>query len=123
MPPNHPPSHPPVPPITAGDPNLDVREAAGYAAKAVMGILTGHGVKIVMPAVLRGLGETSWRSKTASIQVLGTMAFCAPKQLSACLPAIVPRLGEAFEDPHPNVQVGIYVVLVLMFVRARNHGR
>jgi len=87
-----------------GDPVPDVREAASYAAKSVMGILTGHGVKLVMPAVLKGLTETAWRSKQASIQVLGAMSSCAPKQLSACLPSVVPKLVEAFEDPHPNVQ-------------------
>ena len=69
-----------------------------------MGILTGHGVKLVMPAVLKGLAETQWRSKQASIQMLGNMAYCAPKQLSQCLPQVVPRLCEAFEDPHPKVR-------------------
>ena len=87
-----------------GDPNKDVQEAATYAAKAVMAILTSHGVSLVMPAVLRGLAESAWRSKQASIQLLGSMAFCAPRILSRCLPSIVPRLVEAFEDPHPNVQ-------------------
>ncbi len=87
-----------------GDPSPDVREAAHYASLALMGMLTGFGVKLVVPAVLKGLAETQWRSKEASIQLLGAMANCAPKQLSQCLPAIVPRLCEAFEDSHPKVQ-------------------
>ncbi|KDQ20094.1 hypothetical protein BOTBODRAFT_101949 [Botryobasidium botryosum FD-172 SS1] len=87
-----------------GDQTPDVREATSDAARVIMGNMSGYGVKLILPSLLAGLDEKQWRSKKGSIELLGTMAYCAPKQLSVSLPTVIPRLTSVLTDSHAQVR-------------------
>ncbi|ODQ53263.1 ARM repeat-containing protein [Saitoella complicata NRRL Y-17804] len=89
---------------TFGDSVADVREATQDAARVIMGRISGHCVKLILPSLLSGLDDTQWRSKKGCIEMLGAMAYCAPRQLSISLPTIVPRLTEVMTDSHAQVR-------------------
>lgn len=85
------------------DAALDVRNACWAAAQAAMSELSSQGVKLVLPSLVEGLKDRQWRTRAGSAEVLGAMAFCAPRQLAQCLPQVVPKLAESLADAHPSV--------------------
>ncbi|GAA5981477.1 hypothetical protein JCM10908_004121 [Rhodotorula pacifica] len=87
-----------------GDTSIDVREATQDASKAIMSRLSGHAVKVILPTLLEGLDDKQWRTKKGAIELMGAMAFLAPRQLSASLPTILPRLTEVITDTHKQVR-------------------
>ncbi|KAD4888101.1 hypothetical protein E3N88_20174 [Mikania micrantha] len=91
--------------VSFSDQVVAVREAAEGAARAMMSQLTAQGLNLFLLCMLfQGLEDKAWRTKQSSVQLLGSMAYCAPQQLSQCLPRIVPKLTEVLTDTHPKVQ-------------------
>ena len=66
--------------------------------------LSGYGVKRLLPIFIEGIKKDNWRSKMASSEALGHIAYCAPRQLSFFLPDIVKSIWEVLNDTHPKVQ-------------------
>jgi len=97
-----------------------VRKAAADTVGLIMSKLSAHGVKLVMPAVLTAFEDPAWRTKQASIQMLGSMSHLAPKQLASALPKVVPKLTEAFGDTHPKVKASAQDALVEISSVIRN---
>ncbi|KAJ7224326.1 armadillo-type protein [Mycena pura] len=89
---------------TFGDSAADVREATQDAARIIMGNMSGYGLKLILPSLLAGLEEKQWRTKKGSIELLGMMAYCSPRQLSLSLPIVIPRLTGVLTDSHAQVR-------------------
>ena len=91
--------------IYIGDQSEDIRDLSVRIIKILMRVLSGYGVKIILPYLLKGLNDnSSWRAKVNNIWALGNMAYCSPKQLSQCLPQIVPKLSHSLADTHPKIR-------------------
>ena len=97
-----------------------VRKAASATVGLIMSKLSAHGVKLVMPAVLTAFDDPAWRTKQASIHMLGSMSHLAPKQLASALPKVVPKLTEAFSDTHPKVKESAEEALAELSTVIRN---
>ncbi|OAV93029.1 hypothetical protein PTTG_02828 [Puccinia triticina 1-1 BBBD Race 1] len=87
-----------------GDSATEVREAIQDTAREIMRGLSGHAVKLILPSLLNGLDDKQWRTKKGAIELMGAMAYLAPKQLSMSLPTIIPRLTEVLTDTHAQVR-------------------
>ncbi|KAA1088540.1 translational activator of GCN4 [Puccinia graminis f. sp. tritici] len=87
-----------------GDSAAEVREAIQDTAREIMRGLSGHAVKLILPSLLNGLDDKQWRTKKGAIELMGAMAYLAPKQLSMSLPTIIPRLTEVLTDTHAQVR-------------------
>ncbi|VEU21456.1 DEKNAAC102327 [Brettanomyces naardenensis] len=87
-----------------GDSSAEVRDATEYAAKEIMKNTTSYGIEKLIPMAIENLDDISWRAKKGSVQLLGSMAYLDPAQLSSSLPTIVPEIVGVLNDSHKEVR-------------------
>uniref|UniRef100_A0AC35TKU5 TOG domain-containing protein n=1 Tax=Rhabditophanes sp. KR3021 TaxID=114890 RepID=A0AC35TKU5_9BILA len=90
--------------LVYGDAVENVRLAGEDACGVVMSKISIFGSKLVLPAIIKAIDQDIWRTKVVCAKLLGSMAITAPKQLSVCLPLVVPKLIECLADSHNKVQ-------------------
>ncbi|ODV96908.1 hypothetical protein PACTADRAFT_1492 [Pachysolen tannophilus NRRL Y-2460] len=87
-----------------GDMSPEVRDATDYATRVIMKNTTSYGVKKLIPLAIENLDEIAWRSKKGSVELLGSMAYLDPTQLSSSLSTIVPEIVGVLNDSHKEVR-------------------
>jgi HEAT repeat protein len=87
-----------------GDSSAEVREATDYAARIIMKNTTSYGIKKMIPLAIGNLDDFAWRTKKGSVELLGSMAYLDPAQLSSSLPNIVPEIVGVLNDSHKEVR-------------------
>lgn len=87
-----------------GDPSIEVRVATSNAAKTIMTATTGYGLQKMIPVAIANLNDISWRTKRGSVELLGSMAYLNPTQLSSSLSTIVPKIVGVLGDSHKEVR-------------------
>lgn len=102
------------------DATTAVRETTDATIKTLMQCLSATSVRIVLPSLLKAIDQDAWRTKVGSVQLLASMANCAPKQLSHCLPIIVPKVIEVLGDSHMKVQDAAALALKQLCQAIRN---
>lgn len=103
-----------------GDSTTTVREITDDTVKTLMRYLSATGVRLTLPALLKAIDQDVWRTKVGCVQLLAAMANCSPKQLSMCLPTIVPKIIDVLGDSHMKVQEASSQALRQLCLAIRN---
>jgi elongation factor 3 len=86
-----------------------VRAAADAAGKLFASSVCPFAVKQFLPAIFQGmLDRKNWKTIEASLNLLVTLSQNGPRQLSLCLPDIIPNVGDLMGDSKPEVRKAAY---------------
>lgn len=97
--------------VCFGDADACIRQATQDTCKVIMSKLSAHCVKLLLPSLIAGLSDRQWRTQTGSLEVIASMSYLAPKQLSVSLPTIIPHVCRSLSDSHKKVQTAAHQTL------------
>lgn len=80
-----------------------ISDCADDAAKAVMRNLSDVGLRQMIPRLVEGLMSEQTKKRTPSLNFIGYVAFCSPRQLAATLPYIMSKICECLFDANGGV--------------------
>ncbi|EPX70825.1 translation elongation factor eEF3 [Schizosaccharomyces octosporus yFS286] len=87
------------------DKQLNVREAASKASRAIVRSTSAYAVKATVPIVLESIHSTGkWTEKMNSLQLLDLLVETSPSQLSYSLPSIIPVVSESMWDTKGEIK-------------------
>ncbi|ODV90703.1 hypothetical protein CANCADRAFT_51022 [Tortispora caseinolytica NRRL Y-17796] len=87
-----------------GDMSPQVRQASNDATMAIMQNTTIYGVKLIIPIALNQLRDDHWRATKGAVELLGSMAYLNPAQLSRSLSSIIPEIVSVLNDSHKEIR-------------------
>jgi len=80
-----------------------VRFAAQEACEAIGDSISPNATPMVLEYIYPAMVNPKWQTKEGAVKLLMRLTEIAPKQISLCLPDIVPKLGETMLDAREQV--------------------
>lgn len=103
-----------------GDAEEEIRNHSDHVIKKIMQEISEYGVKFIIPVLIKGSNDKNWRTKLNSIHSLGFVAHFRTKQLSTCLPLIVPQLTSMINDTNVDIKEAAVSSLSLIVSTIKN---
>jgi elongation factor 3 len=87
------------------DAQLSLRTAASATVAGMIDCLNRHGLRVVLPMILKALDGRNWRTKEACLRILILLSKHSPQQMACALPEVVPITSKQVWDTKKEVQV------------------
>ncbi|ORY77668.1 elongation factor 3, variant 1 [Protomyces lactucae-debilis] len=87
------------------DKQTPVRDAAISTSHSVIRKINPYAIKAVLPIIIQSIENASkWQEKFTSLTLLEDLVEVAPRQMSTCMPDLIPVVSSAMWDTKPEVK-------------------